>query len=154
MDTNSMKEPNKDGSRTQCMKLGRPSDTWSLGCILYQMTYGHTPFSHLQMIPKLQKIIDPTYPIEYPEIDNPYLIEVMKGCLLRDPKERMTIPQLLSHPFLKPDRVMRQLQDCSLKRVEWIVQKTIASFDNGQKSNAEEIAKRIHEMLNASLLIN
>jgi serine/threonine protein kinase len=89
------------------MKLGRASDIWSLGCILYQMCYGRTPFAEYGFIQKLQSICDPNHKINFPPTQNPSICDVMKACLIRDPKDRIQIMGahgLLAHPFLTQQR--------------------------------------------------
>ncbi|KAJ3349220.1 hypothetical protein HDU83_000696 [Entophlyctis luteolus] len=62
-------------------------------------------FICLPVVQKLNAIVDPNYKISFKDIGDPALLEVLKSCLDRDPKKRMTIPQLLEHPFLQKSEV-------------------------------------------------
>jgi serine/threonine-protein kinase TTK/MPS1 len=83
------------------IKIGRASDVWSLGCILYEMSYGKPPFAQFTLIQRLHKILDSAYEIEFGPCD-PILKEVIRSCLQRQSKKRLSLEELLVHPFLIP----------------------------------------------------
>ncbi|TNN60612.1 Dual specificity protein kinase Ttk [Liparis tanakae] len=83
-------------------KISPKGDVWSLGCILYCMTYGKTPFQSItNQIAKLHAIIDTSHRIEFPDIAETDLLDVLKRCLVRNPRERISIAELLEHQYLQ-----------------------------------------------------
>ncbi|KAA8546364.1 hypothetical protein F0562_002897 [Nyssa sinensis] len=123
-------ETDANGSTIKC---GRPSDIWSLGCILYQMVYGRTPFSEYKTFwAKFKVITDPNHEITYEPVSNPWLLDLMKKCLAWDRNERWRIPQLLQHPFLVPPipSQISSSQDQSCKLLQLITE----SCTNDQKA--------------------
>lgn len=93
----------KKGNKTPCVKISCKSDVWSLGCILYQLTYGKLPFAEIKHpLLKLQAITDVDHVIQYPHIPDldPRLVSVIQSCLERDVKKRASVEELLSHSYL------------------------------------------------------
>ena len=72
------------------------------------MCYGKTPFAHLQIVPKLQAIVNPSHKIKFPETIDRTAIDAMKQCLSWKPEARAPIVGkkglLDEHCFLHSDR--------------------------------------------------
>lgn len=83
-------------------KCGYKADVWALGVILFEMAFGFRPLTllrnneaKLRFLGRLRRDMDiPAHP-------DKQLRSVLKGCLRTDSKRRLSIDQVLNHPFLQ-----------------------------------------------------
>lgn len=80
---------------------GFPSDIWSLGCTIIEMTTGRPPWSNIaDPISVLYKIAFSGESPVIPEYLSCKGRDFLEKCFRKIPKERWTATELLRHPFL------------------------------------------------------
>lgn len=148
LDFNASQGPRVPG-RPKLMKLGKPSDVWSLGCILYQMVYGFPPFNHIaNPMARCQAIINWEHTIEFPWRGlggvpiPPSLIRTMKRCLTREAHMRPSCEELLHHtdPFLYPGELHEKALPIDEELLGRIIQSVVSRCRERMPTEAESMS--------------
>ncbi|XP_030064853.1 serine/threonine-protein kinase 36 [Microcaecilia unicolor] len=74
------------------------ADLWSMGCILYELFVGTPPFYTNSIFQLVSLIIKD--PVKWPKTMSPSFKSFLQGLLTKDPRQRLSWPDLLYHPFI------------------------------------------------------
>ncbi|OHT16232.1 CAMK family protein kinase [Tritrichomonas foetus] len=75
----------------------KAADIWSAGIVLYAMVSGRLPFDDNNVQTILQKVVYTE--VVYPPNMSRSLIDLLKRLLTKDPAKRITISQIVQHPW-------------------------------------------------------
>jgi len=100
--------------------LGSEADIWSMGVLLYALLCGYLPFDDENISALYKKIQSGIY--EKPSWLSKGSLELLQAMLQTDPKNRITVKELLHHPWL---------MDGYEKPVKWQSRYRTAVLDEG-----------------------
>jgi serine/threonine protein kinase len=114
---------------------GKPVDMWAMGVVLYMLLAGYPPFYQADEDPRAmyRRILTGNYQFhpEYWSAVSPEAKDLITGLLTVDPVARLTVDQVLAHPWLKKSK-----EELSLV----ILDRTIASLRDYRAARAVKLS--------------
>jgi len=104
-----------------CESYDKSVDMWSIGVILYILLCGYPPFYADNAPALFKKIMDVQYDFDDPSWDDVSedAKNLIKALLVKEPKSRLTAPQVLDHPWVKGDTASgKMIQTQKLKEYQ------------------------------------
>lgn len=78
---------------------GQLADIWAMGASIFMLRFGDPPFVAKSIINLYYKICND--PLIFPSIIDPGLQNLIEGMLEKNPDKRLTIPQIVAHPWYR-----------------------------------------------------
>ncbi|CUG84671.1 protein kinase, putative [Bodo saltans] len=122
----------------------KAADIWSLGATVLQMLTGAAPYQGLAPVPALFKIGHSTespVPAEMPNVSEG-AVEFIRYCLAREPAQRPTVKQLLSHRWIQRHRTIREEKKLSATRRKMTVVVDEPTLTAANQQTAQQPARR------------
>ncbi|KAL3090403.1 hypothetical protein niasHS_006855 [Heterodera schachtii] len=88
------------------------SESWAVACTFFSMLFGYPPFhsSNLESTYSRIRRCDYSFPVRYPPLSKS-AFDLIKRTLIREPKQRLTIGEMLAHSSLNPPNLNRSFID-------------------------------------------
>eukprot|EP00759_Apiculatamorpha_spiralis_P056535 PhF_6_TR819/c0_g1_i1/m.1246 len=102
--------------RIKGQRYSIPSDVWAVGLIAVECVLGHYPFPYTNFMDLLDKVTS-TASVTLPPETPTDMAEVLQGCLMQVPEERISCEKALSSSWL-----LRHKETCTRQFADWIAQ--------------------------------
>lgn len=118
-------------------------DIWSLGCVIYEIVSGKSPFNVLSMDQLKKAMFEP---INYPDNFSPLLVNILSKMIIPDPQQRLNASELLAHPYFNPNVNLEELSTDFTDAMHWMNLGYVIMKANLKK--LERCNDRVHHYLN------
>jgi serine/threonine protein kinase len=120
---------------------GRKSDVWSLGVVLYAAVTGNHPWNTQNVSKMLRQITKGAYII--PTAVSPQCRELIAAMLKVEPLHRLTLEQILAHPWMKLAEKVRNRMPVKVQKLDIPLIPNSVSLEEISQESAQSARKSV-----------